>query len=184
MKRCRFAARFATLSYLKKAGTSDDTRSEVALTAHGVGDFNVGAPVSASLGSPFLYARKEAHRLGGGSAEPWRRRHAPAAPSTAGAPTFENQAAAGERRYQPSTGASLRRTFVVTYPPCMSVCEPGALRPLGRRNVSMGVTVLEREKCYVAPSQPCDYCFSRHPLNDSAIARTNSGLPVIIEAGV
>lgn len=67
--------------------------------------------------------------------------------------------------------------------PCIAACEPGALRPLERRDVSMGLAVLEREKCYVAQGQPCDYCFTRCPLKDSAIVRTSSGLPVIMEAG-
>lgn len=66
--------------------------------------------------------------------------------------------------------------------PCIAACEPGALRPLERREVAMGVAVLEREKCYVAQGQPCDYCFSRCPLRDSAITRTDIGLPVIMEA--
>lgn len=67
--------------------------------------------------------------------------------------------------------------------PCISVCEPGALRPLGRSAVSMGVAVLEVDRCYVAQGQPCDYCFTRCPLQGSAITRTDGGLPVITESG-
>lgn len=65
--------------------------------------------------------------------------------------------------------------------PCIAACEPGALLPLERREVAMGTAVLNPEKCYVAQGQPCDYCFTRCPLKDTAIARTNSGLPVIME---
>ena len=42
--------------------------------------------------------------------------------------------------------------------PCITACEPGALRPLERRDVAMGLAVLEREERCVARGQPCEYC--------------------------
>ncbi len=67
--------------------------------------------------------------------------------------------------------------------PCIAACEPGALLPVDRRDVLMGVAVLEKEKCYVTQGQPCDYCFLRCPLKDAAITRCDSGLPVILDGG-
>jgi ferredoxin-type protein NapG len=67
--------------------------------------------------------------------------------------------------------------------PCITACEPRALRTIDRREVSMGLAVLKTDTCYVAQGQPCDYCFVRCPLKDTAIKATNKGLPIVIESG-
>lgn len=67
--------------------------------------------------------------------------------------------------------------------PCITACEPAALLPVAREDVTMGTAVLEERACYLAQGQPCDYCFVRCPLGRKAIAPGEGGLPVIDEKG-
>jgi MauM/NapG family ferredoxin protein len=65
--------------------------------------------------------------------------------------------------------------------PCIPACKPLALRPTAKRDVTMGLAVLDRTACYVAQGQPCDYCVERCPLKHEAIAFGDDGVPVIDE---
>ncbi len=42
--------------------------------------------------------------------------------------------------------------------PCIAACEPGALLPIERRDVVMGVAILEKDKCYIAQGQSMSHC--------------------------
>ena len=67
--------------------------------------------------------------------------------------------------------------------PCIAACTTGALLPATPGEVRMGTAVLEKEVCYLASGQPCDYCTSRCPLKSDAIALGEDGLPVIHDGG-
>lgn len=67
--------------------------------------------------------------------------------------------------------------------PCIAACEPKALVPVARAEVSMGTAIMVEALCYVAKGQPCDYCVSRCPLKGVAISFGDGGMPVIDPAG-
>lgn len=67
--------------------------------------------------------------------------------------------------------------------PCINACQPQALNAMSRPTVNMGTAKLQREACYVARNQPCDYCVTRCPLKGVAIEWGADRLPVIHEAG-
>lgn len=67
--------------------------------------------------------------------------------------------------------------------PCIAACEPRALLPLSRREVAMGLAVIDMANCYVAQGQPCDYCVTRCPLRGEAIRFDERGTPRVQENG-
>lgn len=67
--------------------------------------------------------------------------------------------------------------------PCITACEPRALRPVPRHDVAMGLAVMDLKACYVAQGQPCDYCVARCPLGPEAIQFNDRGLPEVRELG-
>lgn len=66
--------------------------------------------------------------------------------------------------------------------PCIAACEPRALRPTPPHDVNMGTARLQRDLCYVAQGQPCDYCVTRCPLKGRAIDFADDGIPQIDDA--
>ncbi len=67
--------------------------------------------------------------------------------------------------------------------PCITSCEPKALRMVARKDVRMGTAVVSMSKCYISAGQPCDYCVVRCPLGTDAIAFGKDGLPDVQVAG-
>jgi MauM/NapG family ferredoxin protein len=67
--------------------------------------------------------------------------------------------------------------------PCISACEPLALRHIPRGDVRMGTARIDLSACYVALGQRCDYCVSRCPLGRNAIAFGSNGLPIVKSPG-
>ncbi len=67
--------------------------------------------------------------------------------------------------------------------PCISVCEPLALRQVARTAVRMGTAVIDLPTCYLSQGQPCDYCVMRCPIPSQAIHFGEDGLPTICEEG-
>lgn len=65
--------------------------------------------------------------------------------------------------------------------PCISACEPGALKPVPTHQVRLGLAVLDQQACYLSQGQPCDYCVTRCPLKGQAIAFDGDELPRIDE---
>ena len=63
--------------------------------------------------------------------------------------------------------------------PCISACETGALQPTARREVAMGTAFIDLPRCYRTAGQPCDYCVTRCPVSDTAIAWDENDLPRI-----
>ncbi len=63
--------------------------------------------------------------------------------------------------------------------PCIPACTSGALLPVAPSEVRMGTALLNRDACYLASGQPCDYCVHRCPLRGVAIRWGTDGLPVI-----
>lgn len=62
--------------------------------------------------------------------------------------------------------------------PCITSCEPGALLPVAKAEVNMGLAVLNEPACYLVQGQPCDYCVARCPVH-GAIRYVDNRLPVI-----
>ncbi len=69
--------------------------------------------------------------------------------------------------------------YLCTDMPCITACEPAALVPVARHEVTMGLAVLDEPACLVSQQQPCDYCLTRCPLKGEAISADERGLPVI-----
>lgn len=53
--------------------------------------------------------------------------------------------------------------------PCITACTTGALRPVDRQAVAMGLAVIDHDHCYQTQGQPCDYCVKHCPLKQAAI---------------
>lgn len=67
--------------------------------------------------------------------------------------------------------------------PCIAACPTGALRPVDRGDVRMGLAVIEGTACYVSQGQPCDYCVVRCPVGSQAIVFDDRGLPSVYDPG-
>ncbi len=63
--------------------------------------------------------------------------------------------------------------------PCIAACGAGALLPVARRDVTMGVARIRYDACYQAQGQPCDYCVTRCPLKGEAISFDDARRPRI-----
>lgn len=67
--------------------------------------------------------------------------------------------------------------------PCISACEPKALRAIPRSQVRMGSAILNMAECYLSAGQPCEYCVSRCPVGSDAISFGLDGLPDVRSPG-
>lgn len=66
--------------------------------------------------------------------------------------------------------------------PCAAACESGALeRPTGRARI--GLAVIDRERCFSARGQPCDYCSVHCPVRPRAIERVERGTAPFVDPG-
>lgn len=63
--------------------------------------------------------------------------------------------------------------------PCVAACAEGALKPLLREEVRMGVAQVDPALCFAYQGQICDYCIDRCPFPDLAIAADERGRPVV-----
>jgi len=63
--------------------------------------------------------------------------------------------------------------------PCVKACPADALIPTMRNDVRMATAAIDRERCYQAMGQPCDYCVTRCPLKSEAIMFGDDNVPVI-----
>jgi ferredoxin-type protein NapG len=55
--------------------------------------------------------------------------------------------------------------------PCIAACPSGALQPLqDRRQVRMGLAVLDRDRCVALKGMRCEVCYRSCPLIDEAIS--------------
>jgi len=68
--------------------------------------------------------------------------------------------------------------------PCIAACKTGALVPVDRRAVSMGVAEVSVTACYVSQGQPCDYCVTSCPIKPDAILMPARGAPRVASACV
>ncbi len=66
---------------------------------------------------------------------------------------------------------------------CIPVCEPGALKPVAREDVRMGLAKIHSESCYAFQSQPCDYCVTKCPIKRDAISLDDQRRPVVHAEG-
>ena len=55
---------------------------------------------------------------------------------------------------------------------CMKACPSGALRPVPREEIRMGLAVLDRERCFRTSGEDCRICVDRCPVGASAIVST------------
>lgn len=61
--------------------------------------------------------------------------------------------------------------------PCITACEPGALRPLAApRDARLGAIRIRAQACYAAQGNLCDVCAERCPVRPKAI-RVSMGAP-------
>ena len=63
--------------------------------------------------------------------------------------------------------------------PCLSACEPEALRKDDEKQLKLGTALVELRHCLVKQGQYCDYCFNTCPQGVSAISKHDGGYPVI-----
>ncbi len=66
--------------------------------------------------------------------------------------------------------------------PCAAACEAGALRPVSRGSLDLGLARLEADRCLVIRGEACRLCVSWCPAGEEAIYMTGAG-PMIVEAG-
>ncbi len=54
---------------------------------------------------------------------------------------------------------------------CMKACPSGALKPLERESIRIGIAKIDREECFAwsGLDEFCDYCVDRCPIGESAI---------------
>ncbi len=74
-----------------------------------------------------------------------------------------------------------RPCYLCDVPVCSRVCDEGAILPVEKENVRLGIAVVKRSAC-LAYSQTilgCNYCHDKCPLKDKAIVYENG--PVIKE---
>ncbi len=70
---------------------------------------------------------------------------------------------------------------------CNNVCPSGALRPLAddiaaiRRDVRMGVAVIDTDLCYSYNDRICGVCYRACPLQDEAIKIASWETPVLVQ---
>jgi len=54
--------------------------------------------------------------------------------------------------------------------PCITACEPGALKPLeAPRDARMGLVRIREEACFSAAGNPCEVCAERCPVRPKAV---------------
>ena len=66
--------------------------------------------------------------------------------------------------------------------PCIEVCEPGALLPIPRESVRLGLALLDLALCVVPSGETCSFCVDHCPVAEQAIRMSEDG-PVISEEG-
>ena len=52
---------------------------------------------------------------------------------------------------------------------CIKACKTGALIPVEREKVKMGVAKIKKKRCSAWDGQPCQYCVTKCPLSEEAI---------------
>ncbi len=67
--------------------------------------------------------------------------------------------------------------------PCITACDTGALQPVPRQDVRMGIARIDLGRCIVSQGQLCDYCVLRCPLERHAIDWDANRLPEILDPG-
>ena len=65
---------------------------------------------------------------------------------------------------------------------CMSACPSGALQPVERTAIRMGMAHLDAARCWAVLGQPCDYCVGICPVGPNALRLTDPG-PVVAADG-
>jgi len=63
--------------------------------------------------------------------------------------------------------------------PCVTACEPGALRAVPFEETRMGSLKIASERCWAAMGQPCDYCVTACPLSPPALQETSEGVAFV-----
>ncbi len=66
--------------------------------------------------------------------------------------------------------------------PCAAACSTGALKPLPRAAVELGLARIRPERCLVVRGEECRLCVSWCPVGEEAIYMAAAG-PEIVEAG-
>lgn len=62
--------------------------------------------------------------------------------------------------------------------PCIAACPSGALQPVPRAEVDMGLAVVDYDRCYAARGRECDECVAACPVGETAL-RVHDGAPVV-----
>ncbi len=63
--------------------------------------------------------------------------------------------------------------------PCVAACSPGALSPVTRSLVRLGVADVRTADCLLSSGQPCDYCVRACPERPRALAWSAAGPPEV-----
>lgn len=67
--------------------------------------------------------------------------------------------------------------------PCIQACTTGALLPVARNDVKLGLAWIRLDDCYIKQNQPCDYCIEKCPVGNTAIYTNDEGFPAINSDG-
>ena len=68
--------------------------------------------------------------------------------------------------------------------PCIQVCEPGALAPLGQEGVAMGRALVDKEACQTYDDKVCTLCYDACPYPEAAITIDEDFHPRILDSCV
>jgi len=64
---------------------------------------------------------------------------------------------------------------------CPEVCPSGALTPVDKREVKIGVAVLNQKRCYAYRGDICRSCYNNCPLIDEALTMKDFLYPIVVE---
>lgn len=66
--------------------------------------------------------------------------------------------------------------------PCIAACEPGALlAPAPGAKARIGLAKVDKDRCFMALGQPCDYCQKSCPVRPRAIKVGGFRLPAVVD---
>jgi ferredoxin-type protein NapG len=66
--------------------------------------------------------------------------------------------------------------------PCAAACPSGALAPISRGSVKIGVAVVNRDACFAWQGSECGECIKACPVGATALVREGAG-PKVLEDG-
>ncbi|MEK7865867.1 MAG: 4Fe-4S dicluster domain-containing protein [Planctomycetota bacterium] len=67
--------------------------------------------------------------------------------------------------------------------PCIAACEPGALvAPAAGAKARIGLARVDKDRCFMALGQPCDYCQKSCPVRPRAIKVGGFRVPAVVDA--